>query len=42
MDKKTIKDINRLRTVLKYCGKIEEVMNDYGRDVEDFLDNPRY
>ena len=42
MDKRTIKDINRLNTVLKYCGKIETVMNEYGRDLEDFLENPIY
>lgn len=42
MDKKAIKDISRLKIILKYCDKIEEVMNEYGKDVEDFLENPRY
>jgi uncharacterized protein with HEPN domain len=42
MDKRTIKDIDRLNAVLRYCDKIEKVMSDYGKDIEDFLDNPRY
>ncbi|MCL1904580.1 MAG: DUF86 domain-containing protein [Methanomassiliicoccaceae archaeon] len=42
MVKKAIKDINRLNAVLKYCGKIEEVMDEYGDDIEDFMANPRY
>ncbi|MCL2296095.1 MAG: DUF86 domain-containing protein [Methanomassiliicoccaceae archaeon] len=42
MDKKVMKDINRLNTILKYCDKIEEVMREYGEYVEDFLKNTRY
>ena len=42
MDKKAMKDTNRLNTILKYCDKIEEVMREYGEDVEDFLKNSRY
>ncbi|MCL2712322.1 MAG: DUF86 domain-containing protein [Methanomassiliicoccaceae archaeon] len=36
------KDISRLNTILKYCAKIEDVMNEYGKDIEDFMENPRY
>ncbi|MCL2296075.1 MAG: DUF86 domain-containing protein [Methanomassiliicoccaceae archaeon] len=42
MDKRVLKDVNRLNAILKYCDKVEEVMKEYGEDAEDFLKNTRY
>jgi len=36
------KDIIRLRSIIRYCQKIEETMKEFGEDMEDFLDNPQY
>jgi len=36
------KDITRLKSVIDYCQKIEEKINKYGNDIDDFIDNSEY
>jgi len=36
------KDVNRINAIIRYCDKIEERMDEFGRDIEDFIDNPAY
>ena len=36
------KSINRLNNILRYCNRIEETMNEFGIDVEDFFENVTY
>jgi len=35
-------DIKLLKTIIKYCKGIENAMNRFGSDEEDFLDDPEY
>jgi len=36
------KDSVRLYAIIKYCGKIEARMEEFGNDIEDFLENDAY
>jgi len=33
------KDIAKLKTIIKYCDKTAELIEEYGDDIEDFVDN---
>jgi len=35
-------DVVPIKAILYYCNSIEEKMDVYGRDIEDFFDNPHY
>jgi uncharacterized protein with HEPN domain len=35
-------DISRIRAILQYCDSIEEKMNRFGNDIEDFMDDRDY
>jgi len=37
-----VSEINRMKEVIHYCNEIEDTIEEYGRDIEDFLENPRY
>ena len=36
------KDANRINAIIRYCIKIEDAMEEYGSDEEDFINNPFY
>jgi uncharacterized protein with HEPN domain len=36
------KNVSRLNSILRYCDKIEETMDEFGKDIEDFKDNTIY
>jgi len=36
------KDMNKLKAIIRYCDKTKEIMEEYGKDIEDFLDNIAY
>lgn len=33
------RDISDIKTIIEYCDRIDEVMEELGRDEEDFLDS---
>ena len=33
---------NRIKTIILYCENIGENINRFGKDIEDFLDDPAY
>jgi uncharacterized protein with HEPN domain len=35
-------DIVPIKTILYYCNSIEEKIDMFGKDIEDYLDNPHY
>jgi len=36
------KDVKRINAIIRYCIKIEDAMEEFGNDEEDFIDNPFY